>query len=397
MKNGFDVLVVGAGIFGITAVSELNARGYKTAVIDPGPLPHPLAASTDISKVIRMEYGPDEQYMEMVEVALPMWRQWNEILGEPLFHEVGVSMLAKHEMQPGEFEYESYQMLHKRGHQPDRLSPEIIREHFPAWNATEYVDGYFHKLGGFAESGRVVATLAEQAKRDGVTLIGGESVVELLLENGRVRGVKTDQGNRYEADHVVIAAGAWTHVLLPELAPVMKASGHPVFHLRPSNPELFTPPNFVVFTADISHSGWYGFPYHPHEKVVKIANHGVGLQLHPTDDERVVTDADEQHLRHFLADTFPALVDAPIVYTRRCLYCDTLDEHFWIDQHPQIKGLSVAAGGSGHGYKFAPILGPLIADAVEEKPNKWLPKFRWRHLDSSKQGEEAARYHGDEG
>ena len=392
--SGFDVLVVGAGIFGITAVSELKARGYKTAVIDPGPLPHPLAASTDISKVIRMEYGPDEQYMEMVEAALPKWRQWNEMLGEPLFHEVGVSMLAKHEMQPGEFEYESYQMLLKRGHQPERLSPAIIREHFPAWNADEYVDGYFHKLGGFAESGRVVAALAAKAERDGVMLIGGESVVELLIENGRIRGVKTDQGNRYEADHVVIAAGAWTHVLLPELAPVMKASGHPVFHLRPSNPDLFTPPNFVVFTADISHSGWYGFPYHPHEKVVKIANHGVGLQLHPTHDERIVTDADEQHLRHFLADTFPALADAPIVYTRRCLYCDTLDEHFWIDQHPEIKGLSVAAGGSGHGYKFGTILGTLIADAVEGKPNKWLPKFRWRHLDHSNQGEEAARFHG---
>lgn len=392
--SGFDVLVVGAGIFGITAVSELNKRGVKTAVIDPGPLPHPLAASTDISKVIRMEYGDDEQYMEMVEVALPGWRQWNEELGDTLFHEVGVSMLTNHEMAVGEFEYKSYQMLLRRGHQPDRLNPEIIRARFPAWNANEYVDGYYHKLGGFAESGRVVTALAEKAEKDGVTLIDGESVVELLLENGRIQGVQTDQGNRYHADHIVIAAGAWTHVLLPELAPVMKASGHPVFHLRPSNPELFTPPNFVVFTADISHSGWYGFPLHPNEKVVKVANHGIGQQLHPSNDERLVTQSDEQHLRQFLAKTFPALADAPIVYTRRCLYCDTLDEHFWIDQHPEISGLSVAAGGSGHGFKFAPVLGPLIADAVESKPNKWLPKFQWRQLNTSVQGEEASRFHG---
>ena len=392
--SGFDMLVVGAGIFGITAVSELNARGYKTAVIDPGPLPHPLAASTDISKVIRIEYGPDEQYMEMVETALPIWRQWNDELGDTLFHEVGVSMLAKHEMQPGEFEYESYQMLLKRGHQPDRLNPEVIRERFPAWNTDEYVDGYFHKLGGFAESGRVVTALAGKAERAGATLIGGEAVIELLVENGRIQGVKTDQGNQHYADHVIIAAGAWTHILLPELAPVMKSSGHPVFHLRPSNLDLFTPPNFVVFTADISHSGWYGFPLHPHEKVVKIANHGVGQQLHPSDDERIVTETDEQTLRQFLAKTFPTLVDAPIVYTRRCLYCDTLDEHFWIDQHPEIEGLSVAAGGSGHGFKFGPVLGLLIADAVEEKPNKWLPKFRWRHLSQSNQGEEASRFHG---
>ncbi len=391
--NGFDVLVIGAGIFGITAVSELNARGYKTAVIDPGPLPYPLAASTDISKVIRMEYGLDEQYMAMVEAALPGWRRWNEELGETLYHEVGVSMLTKQEMAPGEFEYESFHMLHKRGHQPVRLDPNEIRRRFPAWNANEYVDGYFHQRGGYAESGRVVKALADKAEMDGVTLIGGEAVVEIVVQNGRFQHIITDQNNRYAADHLLIAAGAWTPVLLPELAPVMKSSGHPVFHLRPSDRTLFTPPNFVVFTADISHSGWYGFPFHPTEKVVKIANHGIGQQLHPSNDERIVTAADEQSLRLFLATTFPALTTDPIVYTRRCLYCDTLDEHFWIDRHPEITGLSVAAGGSGHGFKFAPVLGPLIADAVLGKANPWLPKFRWRQISADKKGEEASRHH----
>ena len=67
---------------------------------------------------------------------------------------------------------------------------------------------------------------------------------------------------------------------------------------------------------------------------MKVANHGVGLQVHPTNDERVVTDEDEERLREFLAGTFPDLVAAPIVFTRRCLYCDTLDEHLWIDRHP---------------------------------------------------------------
>ncbi len=391
--NTFDLLVVGAGIFGITAVSELNKRGYKTAVIDPGPIPHPLAASTDISKVIRMEYGADEQYMEMVEASLPIWRQWNEEFGQTLYHEIGVSMLTHHEMEVGEFEYESYQMLRKRGHHPERLDAQAIEQRFPAWNSANYVDGYYHQLGGYAESGRVVSALAEKAEQDGVTLIAGESVVEILQENGRIQGVRTDKNNIYYARQVILAAGAWTHILLPELAPVMRASGHPVFHLRPSDPHHFTPPHFVTFTADISHTGWYGFPYHPHEKVVKIANHGIGQQLHPNNDERLVTPADEQNLRRFLAQTFPALSTAPIVYTRRCLYSDTLDGHFWVDRHPQIEGLTVAAGGSGHGFKFAPILGTLIADACAGKTNKWLPKFQWRQLDRSKQQEEASRHH----
>jgi len=83
-----------------------------------------------------------------------------------------------------------------------------------------------------------------------------------------------------------------------------------------------------------------------------------------------------------------------VVFTRRCLYCDTLDEHFWIDRHPEREGLVVAAGGSGHGFKFAPILGGLVADALEGRENPWLPRFRWRRLDASASGEEAARFHG---
>ncbi|MCL4263525.1 MAG: FAD-dependent oxidoreductase [Anaerolineae bacterium] len=389
----YDIIIIGGGIFGVTTAVTLQQRGWHTAVLDPGPLPHPLAASTDISKVVRMEYGADEQYMEMVEAALVGWRQWNEMFG-PLFHEIGVTMFTQQPMAPGGFEYESYQMLLKRGHQPERLDADEISRRFPAWKRGAFVDGFYHAQGGYAESGRVVEALLAQAQQLGVAALTGQTAVEIGQEGGRVTAVRTTEGHTFATDHVLVAAGTWTHLLLPALAPVMKSTGHPVFHLKPAQPELFTPPNFAVFTADVARTGWYGFPLHPTEGVVKIANHGIGLRLHPRDDERVVTAQDEQNFRAFLAATFPALANAPIVYTRRCLYCDTLDEHFWIDRHPEITGLTVAAGGSGHGFKFAPILGDLIADAVEARPNPWLPKFRWRTLAAQTTGEEASRHHG---
>lgn len=389
-----DVLVVGAGIFGLTTAVELTDRGYATAVIDPGPIPHPLAASTDISKVVRMEYGTDAQYMEMVEIAINGWHNWNHEFQSTLYHETGVVMFNKEPMAPGGYEYESYQMLLKRGHTPERLDAYHINRRFPMWKAWSYQDGFFHGLGGYAESGRVVSALAERARKKGITLIEGQTVHEIVKDGNRVTAVRTQEGNTYHANQIVIAAGTWTALLVPELAPMMKSTGHPVFHLKPKNPQLFTPPNFVVFTADIARTGWYGFPLHPREGVVKVANHGVGQTLHPSNDERIVTDADEQSLRTFLADTFPTLTQAPIVYTRRCLYCDTLDEHFWIDHHPTLEGLILAAGGSGHGFKFAPVLGPLIADAVEKRANPWLPKFAWRILATNTKGEEAARHHG---
>ena len=393
--KAYDMLVAGAGIYGLTTALELKARGYHVAVLDPGPLPHPLAASTDISKVVRMEYGADETYMEMGEQAYQGWLQWNEELGERLFHDVGVLMLSRTPMSPDGYEYESYHLLRKRGHAPERITADAISRRFPAWKPGAFVDGFFHEQGGYAESGRVVAALVRLAQAQGVMLYPDQTVEALIEEGSRIKGVRTRAGNTFQAEHVVVASGAWTALLVPDLAPILKVTGHPIFHLKPANPALFAPPDFVVFTADIARTGWYGFPLHPREHVVKLANHGVGQVLHPERDERLVTDSDVERLRTFLFATFPALYDAPLVYTRRCLYVDTPDGDFWIDRHPQRAGLSVATGDSGHGFKFAPILGGLIADAVEGKPNPWLSRFRWRDVSWQDVRKEAARFQGE--
>ena len=113
--------------------------------------------------------------------------------------------------------------------------------------------------------------------------------------------------------------------------------------------------------------------------------------MSPDSPERVVTPEDEKNLREFLASTLPSLADAPIVYSRVCMYCDTHDGHFWIARDPEREGLVVAAGDSGHGFKFAPVLGEIIADAVEGKHNPLLDKFRWRPEVRAGTGTDAAR------
>ncbi len=392
MLTSYDALIVGGGIFGLTTALELRQRGYKTAVFDPGPIPHPLAASTDISKVIRMEYGADELYMEMAEKALEGWQRWNEEFPEKLYHQSGVTMITRQPMQPGGYEYESYALLLRRGHAPLRLDSATIAERFPAWKAGAYVDGYFHSKGGYAESGRVVEQLAQQAQAVGVTLYAGQTITEILSANGRVGGVRTSEGQLFQGGIVLVAAGAWTQLLVPELEKALTPTGHPVFHLKTADTALFKPPSFTVFTADIANSGWYGFPVHPRQGVIKVANHGVGQIIHPVRDQRQVTGADIRQLRNFLESSLPTLKDATITYTRRCLYSDTPDGHFWIDHHPEITGLVVAAGGSGHAFKFAPILGGLIADAIERRANPYLTRFRWREFTPETRSEEAARY-----
>ncbi len=391
MTRSSDILVVGSGIYGITAALELRSRGFSVTVIDQGPIPHPLDASTDVSKVVRMEYGADLQYTRMADRAIDGFLVWNEEFGEELYVNTGVLMLGRTPMQPGSYLYESYKLLQAEGHHLDRLDSAELRRRFPAWNADTYVDGFFGFRGGYAQSGRIVAMLANKAQRLGVAIYTPQTASELVRSGGRIVAVRTREGETFSAGHTLVAAGAWTHHLLPELQRIMVATGHPVFYLKPPKPELFAPPQFVTFTADVAATGWYGFPL-LREGVVKIANHGVGVQLHAEHDERAVSERDFADLRRMLADTFPALLDADIVYTRRCLYSDTPDGHFWIDRHPQRIGLTVAAGDSGHGFKFAPVLGPLIADVIEGISNDWAPKFRWRTLAPYTISEEAARY-----
>lgn len=388
-------IVVGAGIFGVTAALELRARGHAVTLLDAGPIPAPLAASTDISKVVRMEYGADRRYMALMEAARAGWLRWNERWAAdgagPLYHETGVLMVARDRMAPGGFEHDSYRSLLARGHRPERLDAKAIARRYPAWSTGRFVDGFYHRMGGYAESGTVVAALARQAQAAGIEVSARTRAAALVEEAGRVRGVRTDRGRTLRAAGVVMAAGAWVGTLHPPLSGAIRASGHPVFHLRPADPAPFRADRFPTFTADVARTGYYGFPVNA-DGVVKIASHALGRPIDP-DAPRSVAPGAETRLRRFLADTFPALAGAPVVSTRLCLYADTQDEDFWIARDPDRDGLTVAGGGSGHGFKFAPVLGALIADAATGADNPALARFRWRPEVTLAHGTEAARCH----
>ena len=384
------IIVVGAGVNGVTAAIELKKRGHHVVLVDPGPLPHPLAASTDISKAVRAAYGADEDYTALAERSIKLWRKWNQEFGTQLYHEVGVMFVRQRELKPGDFEYESFKTLEHRGHKIERINSARSWKRFPAWNPELYRDGVLELEAGYAESGRVVATLIERAKSLGVELLEGASFSKLDENDEGVSGIVVVTGERIASDFVVMTVGAWTPYLLPFTKKFFRASGQPVFHLQPREPELFAPECFPVFGADITTTGYYGFPIN-RDGVMKIANHGPGREMSPESSKRAVTPEDEKNLREFLSSTFPGLADAPIVYSRVCMYCDTHDGNFWIARDPDRQGLIIAAGDCGHGFKFAPVLGEIIADALEEKPNPILQKFRWRPEVRAGSGTDVAR------
>jgi len=371
-----SIVIVGAGVFGLTAAWELSLRGWQVVVIDPGDVPRSVAASTDISKVVRADYGEDELYTEMAEAALTGWDRWNDRWGDTLYHQDGFLVLSTDGLQPGRFEYDSLALLERRGHRLERLRADDRVTRFPAWSPEQYPDGYFNPRAGWVESGRVVARVAVEARAAGARLLEQVGCKRLLERDGRIVGVETIDGNQLHADAVLVAAGAWTPAFLPDLADVMWAIAQPVVHFRVEDPAAWQAPRFPVWAADIGRTGWYGFPALD-DGTLKMANHGPGRRVR-ADDPRTVPPAEEARFRAFVSEHLPALVDTPIVATRLCLYCDTFDGDFWIAPDPARTGLIVAAGDSGHGFKFAPVLGSLIADVIEEKPNPWSRRFRWR-------------------
>lgn len=371
-----QILVVGGGTFGVNTALELHHRGYGVRLLEPGPLPHPHAASTDITKVIRMDYGRDELYLQMMEEALGIWRAWNEELGETVFHETGVLYITLDAMQSGEYEYESMSLLQKRGHPVERLDSAAIRKRFPAWNADVYPDGYLNPQGGWSPSGRVVELLAQRARQAGVEIIEGASFAKLLEQGGRVVGAQTLGGKEYRADWVIFCAGSWTPVLLPWLGEVMWPTAQAVFHFHVDDVRNYQPPLFPVWTADIGRTGWYGFPALA-DGTLKIANHGDGWRRDPRQPRDVPAEA-EPRFRAFMAESLPGTAQTPKIFERLCFYCDTFDGDFWIGKDPERAGLLVSAGGSGHAFKFTPLIGQITADVLEDKPNPYAHRFAWR-------------------
>lgn len=374
------VLVVGGGIFGASAARVLAQRGHAVTLISPTRGPHPDASTTDISKVVRMDYGLDPLYTTLMEQAMPHWE------ADPLYHPDGFLILRRTPLAPGGFEHDSFDMLTRRGHALERMTPKALAARHPAWSADRYPDGYHNPRAGWAESGAVLARALLQAEAAGVTRT--TATVTRLLGTSTVNGVETADGQRIAGRHVLVAAGAWTTTLLPELDVVMAPIGQPVLHFRPSDPTRYAPPAFPTWAADISSTGWYGFPVNA-DGILKVANHGPGIRIDP-DGARTVPSGIEPMFRDFFSHTFPSLSEAPLHSSRMCLYSDTFDGDFWIDRHPTRAGLSVAAGGSGHGFKFAPVLGALIADVVEG--GKPIPRFAWRKRGAHKT--EQARFHG---
>ncbi|KAI9319906.1 FAD dependent oxidoreductase-domain-containing protein [Dichotomocladium elegans] len=204
-----------------------------------------------------------------------------------------------------------------------------------------------------------------------------------------VSGIITQDSKVHTGDLVILATGPWTAGLV-DLEDRLSATGQVVIQFKPSTASPFhTFKDFPVWSADVSNTGFYGFPLN-NDGILKIARHATGY-VNPRAADGVsvprtqVTNPSDtipvealRTFRDFLGNFFPETSSLDISYSRVCWYSDTADGHFLITPHPKLQNLIIASGDSGHGMKFLPIIGTKIVEIIEGKETEYSKLWRWR-------------------
>ena len=364
--------VVGAGVFGLSTAIELRRRGHNVTVFERGPIPHPDASSTDVSKAIRRTwYGDVNAYVDLVERASVMWREWENHFPARVYHQCG-QLVVLSDFEPGTAMYESWQFLRRRGIDVELLDAAEAGSRFPQFAFDGGETCVYDPWAGYLESGRAVRFMADMASELGVRLAQNTPVIAVDETADGVR-VQAESGGR-EFDAAVVATGVWLGRLVPSLAAHVRLSHQQMVFVEVDAPERFAHGAFPMFTFDPDQGGFYGFPL-LREGYLKIAEERIGPEV-DADLDRAVTPEFTDRALDFLRRRIPEMARGRLVGGRSCLYANTPDDHFFIDRAPGADRVFVAGGGSGHGFKFGGAIGELAADAVEDRDNPLGQMFR---------------------
>ena len=354
-------VVVGAGAVGTAAAYHLARRGEPVVLVEQFGPGHARGSSHGATRIIRHSYA-DPDSARLMPRAFQAWRELEADAGRSVYVRTGGASFCP----PGVDYVESVcENLREADVPHRRMSGAAWNEAQPEFTLPADYEVAFEPDAGLLAASRVLEILAELARRGPDTRILNETPIRRLDLDGDRPVVVADKLT-IEADRLIVAVGAWTGRLVPELAPLLRPTRQKVLYFRPATPGPFQVGRFPVFihmgpTADEAFYGMPGFL----GSGVKFARHGGP----PTDPD--VPDADapgpeyEALLRAYLAAHLPILAEAPIAATETCLYTVAPEERFLVDLHPRRDDVLVASPCSGHGFKFSILVGRVLADLAE--------------------------------
>jgi sarcosine oxidase len=356
----YDVIVVGVGGMGSATAYYLARRGRRVLGLERFGIPHTMGSSHGHTRIIRLAYYEDPSYVLLLRRAYELWREIQGIVGEQLLYITGSVDAGPPESWVFKGSWESCK-LHDLPHEV--LTGAELRRRYPGYHLPPQTLALVQPEGGFLTPERCIVSYVMAAQTIGAEFHAHEEVLEWTPLEGGVR-VRTDRGV-YEADKLVVTAGAWNGGLLDVLDGLAVPERQVLAWLQPTRPEYFWPETFPVFNLLVDEGRFYGFPVFsvPGFKFGKY--HHLEESADPDTLDREVHDHDERLLRQFAERYFPDGC-GPTMDMQTCMFTNTEDKHFVIDLHPDYPQVSFASPCSGHGFKFASVIGEIMADLAEK-------------------------------
>jgi sarcosine oxidase len=354
----FDVIVVGAGVFGAWTAWNLTMRGQRVLLLDAYGIAHARASSGGETRIIRMGYGSDEIYTRWSNNSLVQWKALFAVTGQPLFHNTGVLWLSDTDETRLD---NSRDMLKKCGIPLEMLQPSQLEQRYPQVNFADVSVGMLEPESGVLLARRAVSAVVTDAVKNGASFQIGQ-VAQPRGKNA-LDAIQTSAGDRLSAGNYVFACGPWlgkvfTELLGPRIFPTRQEI---FFFGAPPGDSRFAPPALPTWLFQGEEV--YGMP-DIESRGLKFARDIHGPIVDPDTQSRVVSEEQATWARHYVAWRFPALKDGPIVETRVCQYENTSNGDFLIDRHPELSNVWLAGGGSGHGFKHGPAFGEYLAKQI---------------------------------
>ena len=355
----YDVIVVGVGGMGSAASYYLARRGKRVLGLERFGLPHAMGSSHGHTRIIRLAYYEHPSYVLLLRRAYELWREIQKTAGERLLYTTGSVDSGPEDSWVFKGSWESCR-LHDLPHEV--LTGSELHRRYPGYRLPDDHLALVQPDGGFLAPEKCIVSYVTAAQARGAEIHARERVLEWEPLEGGVR-VRTDRG-LYEADKLVVTAGAWDGELVDVLDGLAVPERQVLAWLQPTRPERFRPENFPVFNLLVDEGRFYGFPVHgvPGFKFGKY--HHLEEIVDPENLDREAHDYDEQLLRDFAERYFPDGC-GPTMDLQTCMFTNTPDNHFVIDLHPDYEQVSFASPCSGHGYKFASVIGEIMADLAD--------------------------------
>jgi len=354
----YDVIVAGVGGMGSAAVYHLARRGMKVLGLEQFDIPHDRGSSHGVSRIIRLAYAEHPDYVPLLWRSYDLWRDLENQAGERLlFMTGGIDAGARNsEIVRGSLRScKTHRLRH------ETLDARELHRRFPGFRLPRTMMGVYQPDAGFLLPERCIVAHVEHAQALGAEIRGREPVIDWQVRRGEV--VVSTRHRTYHARKLVITAGAWARELVPELASAAVPERQVLIWTQPLRLERYALGAFPVFNLDAPEGRFYGFPVHsvPGFKLGKY--HHRGEIVDPGRMDRECHDEDEAVLRAGIRKYFPD-ANGPTMAMKTCMFTNSPDEHFILDLHPAFPQVAIAAGFSGHGFKFCSVVGEIMTELV---------------------------------